>query len=612
MKRNLRLLSLTVTLLLVLSMVAGCNPATSGPTATVTTTDTVQTSAPPPETSAPDETASPLQFSYPLDTSPVDITMYFACRWWAGVIDDPAAWESSAIFQHIREMTGVSLKFYVPAGTEAETLGPMIATGDYPGMFAFGSLNNIYLQQMKDAGKIYNLTDLATQYAPAIFDAHLISEETVMWYKDENGDLWFLPGWINDEDTIQAYLEIEYAPTSGQNILYARKDLLKAWGKNDFATWAEFNDFLQFVHDNYPDLDAISIENTDFLNTGTAINTFARHFTSAFGCHLSVIYPNVAEQKLEYVVKDPHCIDYLKWLNGLFRKGIITESMLTETADIVSQKSAGGQYAVVNGATFNTENYINVTITANDGNTDRNYVACSQISYNDQDYFQAEMFYSKASSAVTITKNCENPDRAIRLLEYLLSEDGQVTGTLGAEGETWEWSGDERVLLPGKQEELTTNLVQYIINYKVLGCFTPFVRNRYWGIYADNFVTPTGPVRDGNNGLLGPYLTDIWHYGFCNIRTSVTGEDNLAIVSRVQEIQNNYVTKMVMAASDDAFNEHLNTLLSEAEAAGLSTLEGIWTQLYLGNCELMGITPWETLYEVKPAFEGYEITRDWE
>ena len=69
---------------------------------------------------------------------------------------------------------------------------------------------------------------------------------------------------------------------------------------------------------------------------------------------------------------------------------------------------------------------------------------------------------------------------------------------------------------------------------------------------------------------------------------------------------------MITTKDDDAFNGYLNSLLAEANSAGLATLEGIWTKEYLDNCKTLGITPWQKLSDVQPAFLGYKITRDWQ
>ena len=41
-----------------------------------------------------------------------------------------------------------------------------------------------------------------------------------------------------------------------------------------------------------------------------------------------------------------------------------------------------------------------------------------------------------------ITKNCKRPDKSIKLLEYLYSEEGQRLVAFGVEGESYNWNSD--------------------------------------------------------------------------------------------------------------------------------------------------------------------------
>ena len=43
-----------------------------------------------------------------------------------------------------------------------------------------------------------------------------------------------------------------------------------------------------------------------------------------------------------------------------------------------------------------------------------------------------------------ISKNCKNPDKAIKLLSYLISEEGQKMTWLGVKGKTWDYNEEGR------------------------------------------------------------------------------------------------------------------------------------------------------------------------
>ena len=60
-----------------------------------------------------------------------------------------------------------------------------------------------------------------------------------------------------------------------------------------------------------------------------------------------------------------------------------------------------------------------------------------------------------------ISKNCEHPDKAIKLLSYLISEEGQKTVYLGVEGVTYDIVAGKPVLKEEVLELLNTNRAEY-------------------------------------------------------------------------------------------------------------------------------------------------------
>lgn len=610
MRKATKMLALAMAVLMIISSLTACGgtttptPTTAAPAASsevaataapATSSEAAATAEP---TASSDAAPTEPSYSYALDTSPIVLTNWFRGRWWDGVIDEGDGWEDSAVYKRIEEKTGVSLKYEVPAAAEVEALGPMIAAGTYPDLLTFGSTTSPYLAQMKDAGLIYNLTELSEKYAPALYEQNLITPSMRNFFQDADKQLWFYVGFEGSDASIQAYLDIGFAPTSGENIIYVRKDMLKAWGKNDIANWADFNDLLAFISKNYKGTDAIR------LDTGTQLEgTIGRHFLSAFGVHLSRTYVDTANKQLLYMMKDPKAVDFLTWLNGLYGKGIINDTMISDTQDIRDEKVYAGNYGVIVSSSFNASNTINTTIEKNNGNADKNYVALSQVSFNDKGYFQTEPLKTKGYMATAITKNCKNPDRAIRLLEYLTSEDGQVTGILGVEGVTWEWKDNKRVLMEEPAKLIASNLTEYVQKYKVLGALTEYASQVYWAKYCDDFLTPTGYLRQENNALLGPFLTELWNFGFVNTRESLlAGSEEEIIGTKLRELEDSYSSKMITAKSQAEFDGYLASLLKDADEIGLAKLEAWYTNDYLNSCKMQGITPWEKLYGSIPVF----------
>lgn len=538
-------------------------------------------------------------FDYQKDTSPVTITNWFPSRWWGGVIDEGDGWETSPVHDHIQEMTGVDLRFEIPAATESEAIGPMIASGTYPDMVTIESYTDPYLTQMISSDIIYSITELSEQYAPKLLSENILSESMQNFHSDDNGILWYYVAFEGGDEAVQAYIDMDLVPVGEGNIMWVRSDLLKAYGKEKLDDWNDFNAFLDFIHTNYSDVYPLAPSyDNDWIYSKYSTSS---HFLSKFGYHLSYTYPNPEESTIQYILKDPAVKECYKWFNSLYQRGIFTDSLLVKSYDEMQEDLFSGKYGVVISGT-STIPSVNTTLTEN-GQEDMLYVPIDQVLVSEEKSFACEInAKSLGGTATVITKNCANPDRAIMLLEYLLTEDGQVTGTLGVEGVSWQWEGDRRVLLPEANELIQADLEAYTIKYKVLASFTQFTTGGYWAKYCDDFLTPRGWQRDTTNTQLGPYVTDIWNCGFVDIRDTAfdPGADVGVLCTNIDSVAKNGVIKAIAAKSDADFESIYTSLLNEINGMGVDKVEAAYTAKYLAYCEDIGITPFKKLYQRIP------------
>ncbi len=80
-----------------------------------------------------------------------------------------------------------------------------------------------------------------------------------------------------------------------------------------------------------------------------------------------------------------------------------------------------------------------------------------------------EMAGHMSTTVTVITKNCKNPEAAVRFIDYMYSEEGSSLLTWGIEGETWEWVDGKKQLtelaLQPDPEKGWINLYNYAIGH---------------------------------------------------------------------------------------------------------------------------------------------------
>lgn len=584
MKNRLnKLLTMAVVLAMCFGALAACNSAAPAATATPApqqTTAAAETATPAPATGTAESTGTPAQWEYQKDTSAFEFTVWWPSVWsWAKPAVE-AGWDDSPIYQQITAKTGGKMKIDMPAGTDDELIGPMLASGDLPDVMVFSAYNTPYIPQMKDAGQIYCFGDLIDQYAPTMWN--LVSPSELQYHADSDGKLWKYVGFEYDEKCFEAF-DLEGIPrTHGTNIMFARKDILAAYGKQDITDLDDFTSYLNFCKQNYPDADALRLPAQD------PRGDLFIHFKSTFGCNLSDTYPQ-ADGSLKYYWYDPHYVDYLKWLNGLFKSGVVSANMLTETAQQKDDKMYSAKYGAFLSAMYNAYNTVNETIKKNQGNDTQTYVDIGPIQKQGVKW-EAMALRSKGGPATVITKNAKLPDRIIQFYEYLLTDEGQMLTNAGVEGVNYDMVDGKWTPKKEAADMAVKDLQGYVTKYKVNGPWAPWVKTYYWEYYLGTQLTPTGFVKDETLKRLPPSnVRDIWQEGFADIAGSIDpGSDLDVLRTQIDGLCKEAGMKMIAAADDAAFQKLYSDCTAQIEQLGVSKIEKAYTDEHQAQLKALG------------------------
>ncbi|GGH20173.1 extracellular solute-binding protein [Paenibacillus segetis] len=410
MKRNFIKQGMAIVLagILTLGLVA-CNSSSS-------VSETKPTSEPADSTQQPTSelTLNPDEPAWKLDTSPVDLTWFVGANWYAHT------WGESLTSKYVTEKTGVNIKLEVPSGEANEHITLMMTSGELPDLISMGSWETA-VKKLWEGDHVYALNELAEKYDPYFFK--VAGDGTLKWYRQENGNTYGVPN-----DSYSPNLMHETGMTAANQTFLVRKDLYEDMGKPDLSTPEGFLGALQLLKDKYSEY------------KGQPISPFFAQGNVPYGMteylHNLLAVPYEKDGKVYDRFTDPDYITWLKTFRTAYERGLINVDFLVDSDSQVEEKTNNARYFMqIREWTGMTA--VNPLLAAS-GNPDSYYIAVDGPQNSKGD--SAKLFPGNMDGwmVTMISKSTKNPERAMRFLTYLASEEGQRDLFLGKEGETWD------------------------------------------------------------------------------------------------------------------------------------------------------------------------------
>ena len=191
-----------------------------------------------------------------------------------------------------------------------------------------------------------------------------------------------------------------------------------------------------------------------------------------------------------------------------------------------------------------------------------------------------------------ITKNCKDPVAAMQFCNFMASEEGQYLTLWGVEGEHWDYVDGKHqpkpeVLDSYRADEVACSRETGIRRYRM------FVKN---GEGKDgtpyDLVTKWEPTTDWQYAYQASADTDLYDNSYyAGLEPAGSTPEGL-IAQKVADIYDEYVPKMVNAASQEDCVAQYEAMISNMETAGLVKLEEVMTKNYLAKMERWGVEPY--------------------
>lgn len=460
---------------------------------------------------------------------------------WTGIIPEA-----------ITERTGVKLQTTVCL--DDQELGMMMAGGELPDLI----FTDKPLDRLSSSKFCYSYNELIEQYGldweP---DPQLIQNSRLYSGTD---DYYMLLTTYYTQEQLNVAHGIPNLPT-----LLVRDDILDELGNPPMETLDDFMNVLGMVKEKYPDL--VPYMPADYSNWGNDCFRAYFHMPSAFD------YVEQEDGSIIHYTQDENYEDYVRYLNTMYRKGYTP-------ADAYSLDGSSKNSALTNGQYFS---YANCTDGKSYASSNTLQQAVPNGRIGEHDFLsEGDKFYSEGIgwAGVFISKNCKNPEAAIRFMQFMFSEEGKRLSQWGREGIEWTLGADGLPVYSDEWVEASLDMDLMTSKYQ-----------RDFYISSDGIVEMEGRIAPLPKELQDYYLQTLKpHIYVCPwLGASVPrgGIDEVNVYNRVAEVSRSGEVSIILSESDEEFERNLETLRSNLEQVGIDKLltymteqAGIYRELY--------------------------------
>lgn len=479
---------------------------------------------------------------YAAEQNPVTLNWYINYSWF------PMDWGKNMVSKQITKDTGVNINFVTPAGNQEETINALVASDSLPDIVTLGwwepQINDMIKNKM-----VYALNELADQYDPYFYE---VTDPTVVnWYSDENGDIYGYPNSAYTPEAVETHSNIG----SNQTFL-VRKDIYEAIGSPDMTTQEGFEAAVKKAVEMFPEVDGkplIPIGSHIFEENGcNSFDNFLMNFLAV---------PYEKDGKLYDRHTDPEYLSWLKFFRKLGEEGYLSSDIFVDQRTQMNEKVAEGRYFCM---LYQRTDIADQESTLYEKNPDSIYIAVDGPKNSKGDDYVLPTNAINGWTLTLISKNCRHPDRAIAFLDYMMSEEGQKMISLGVEGEMYDWVDGKAVLKDEVKKLLTTDRKKYDEVYGADDAYWMLQNNVMQLDWMPEKQYPLNQMEEWTY----PYTRYLGEY-------EVTKQDDSEmsrINSRIDKLWGKTLPRLLLAKSDEEFDQLFETFVEEREILGYSQL----------------------------------------
>lgn len=400
------------------------------------------------------------------DTSPMTLTFFGA--------DSNANWNKMQddVGKEITKQTGITLDAEFAMSDPAQRLALIAASGDYPDLISpKGDLDKLV-----DAGAMLDLTDLIDQYAPNI--KKLFGDQIKrLRYSNEDPSIYVIP-------TYSAIDGVNFVAGAGFELQHRA---VKESGYPQIKTLQDYENVIRSYLEKHPtdengNQNIGMTLNADDWHIQITVTNPAAETTGKSGDGEYYIDPETHEATYHFRTKGEK--EYFQWLNHMYNTGLLDQESFVQKNDQYLAKVASGRVIGLIDADWGYSD--GEKALKSSGKNDQTYGHYSVMlsdEYKDNRY-QSTGFM--AGWGVGITQSAEDPVRAIKFLDFLASEEGQILNYWGVEGKQYTMEDGKRMVPADVQQRIINDNIAFSRESGV-GLYT-----NMGGHYGDGVKDSTG------------------------------------------------------------------------------------------------------------------------
>ncbi len=525
------------------------------------------------------------------DTSPVTFSLFSA--------DSNPNWNNmqDEVGKAITEKTGVTLKAEYAIGGDTQKVSLMIASGEYPDLI----MPKGDTSKLVEAGALVDLTDLIDKYAPNIKKLYANDMNRLKYSKDDQS-IYILP----------TYTGVGQTSFDAGGGFELQLEVLKELGYPQIRTLDDYEKALKDYYAKHPTINGqptiplslnaddwkimIGVTNPAFLATGLPDN-------GEF-----YINPETYDAQLHY--KRPEEKEYFKWLNKMNSEGLLDKETFTQKSDQYLAKISSGRVLGTINQEWDYSEAENTLKGSSDPTMQNRIFGHFPVTLNDQ--YKDHSFMNvgfPGGYGIGITTNLKEDQRirAIKFLDWLASDEGQVLNNWGIEGKEYKVENGKRVI-PQEIQDRKTNDNAAFTKETGIGQYTLMSPHYGDGVKdnTDNYYTTNFPEQIQNaytqpeKDALKKYNATTWKDLFPKaeeLGTSAWGAAyNLPAPSdpsytvafqKSQDIVRKRIPEAILAAPDK-FDAIYDGMIQELNSADILQMEKIFSQQIKDTVELWG------------------------
>ncbi|GAA1559902.1 ABC transporter substrate-binding protein [Kribbella hippodromi] len=317
-----------------------------------------------------------------------------------------------------------------------------LASGDYPDLYLLipwvDQFTQADLLKLANQGVVVPLNQLIDQYAPNIKKAMDSTPEWKAMATAPDGKIYGMPQWV------------DCFHCSYQSKLWMNSAWLKKLGLQQPKTTEDMRKVLEAFKTQDPNGNGKADEIPLSASVG---NNLIPYFMNAFIYDPQGAGTNNASTlvlnngKVDLQANKDGWREGLRYINSLYKEGLIDKGAFTQNGDAFSQLgNRAGPVVLGSGTVLHPGQFVN---TGSADGRDKQYDAVPPLTGPGGANFTGYTFPSVPGATFVLTSKAspEQQIQAIKLLDYIFTDAGQINGQFGMEGKGWTVPGPGDVAL---------------------------------------------------------------------------------------------------------------------------------------------------------------------